>query len=223
MRMNLSCFASALALPRYHFKMLMLNTWTGKIPLLRRLCAVWALTCSAHAAPLNLPPDALGQLLQDKGIDAPPAVPPQVTLLRTTRSEPADGRAPELLVHALGFLDIPYQWGGTSPATGFDCSGFVQEVYRQSTGLVLPRQTDMQAQATEEISPEEMQPGDLVFFNTMRRPHSHVGIYVGEQRFIHAPTTGAYVRMESMGESYWQTRLDGVRRVSLAALLKMLD
>jgi cell wall-associated NlpC family hydrolase len=123
-------------------------------------------------------------------------------------------KASELVVNAMGFLGVPYKRGGNSAETGFDCSGFVVSVYRQSIGLLLPRKAEQQAAATQQIDKNELQPGDLVFFNTMRRAFSHVGIYVGNGKFIHAPKPGAEVRVESMGGSYWQNRFDGARRVA---------
>ena len=114
----------------------------------------------------------------------------------------------------MGFLGVPYRRGGNTAETGFDCSGFVRAMYGQTIGLILPRRANEQAAATQTIDREDLQPGDLVFFNTLRRAFSHVGIYVGEGKFIHAPKPGAEVRVESMGGRYWQTRFDGARRVS---------
>jgi cell wall-associated NlpC family hydrolase len=123
-----------------------------------------------------------------------------------------DGAA-ELVVNAMGFLGVPYRRGGNSADTGFDCSGFVRAMYEQTVGLLLPRRANEQAAATRTIDRQELQPGDLVFFNTMRRAFSHVGIYVGDGKFIHSPKPGAQVRVEDMGGSYWQRRFDGARRV----------
>ncbi len=125
----------------------------------------------------------------------------------------ASHHASELIMNALGFLGVPYKFGGNSADTGFDCSGFVRAVYEQSLGKVLPRRSDEQAAATRKIERNELQPGDLVFFNTMRRAFSHVGIYLGDGKFIHAPRTGAEVRVEDMRMSYWQQRFNGARRV----------
>ena len=120
----------------------------------------------------------------------------------------------DLVLTAMGFLGVPYRRGGNSAETGFDCSGLVREIYGQTIGLMLPRRADQQAAATETIEKKDLKPGDLVFFNTMRRTFSHVGIYVGEGKFIHAPRTGASVRVESMQTSYWARRFDGARRVA---------
>ncbi len=122
-------------------------------------------------------------------------------------------RTSDLVVNAMAFLGVPYRRGGSSAETGFDCSGFVRAIYEQTVGLVLPRKADDQAAVTQVIERQELQPGDLVFFNTMRRAFSHVGIYVGEGKFIHSPKPGQQVRVEDMGGSYWQRRFDGARRV----------
>ncbi|MCY7369989.1 MAG: C40 family peptidase [Polaromonas sp.] len=125
----------------------------------------------------------------------------------------------ELVVSAMGFLGVPYRRGGDDAEGGFDCSGFVKAMYAQSVGLLLPRRAEQQAAATQRIDKTELQPGDLVFFNTLRRTFSHVGIYVGEGRFIHSPKPGAQVRVENMGVNYWASRFDGARRVSAASAL----
>ena len=96
-------------------------------------------------------------------------------------------------------------------------------MYEQTVGLILPRRANEQAAATETIDRKDLQPGDLVFFNTMRQAFSHVGIYVGEGKFIHSPKPGAHVRVENMGVSYWASRFDGARRVFQAAAVPVLD
>jgi cell wall-associated NlpC family hydrolase len=119
----------------------------------------------------------------------------------------------ELVVTAMGFLGVPYRRGGSNADTGFDCSGFVRAMYEQTVGLMLPRRANEQAAATQKIDRQDLQPGDLVFFNTMKHAFSHVGIYVGDNKFIHSPKPGAQVRVEDMGVQYWKTRFDGARRV----------
>lgn len=128
-------------------------------------------------------------------------------------TEAAGFHASQLVMNAMGFLGVPYRYGGNTAESGFDCSGFVRAVYHQTLGTLLPRRADEQAAATRVIDRRELQPGDLVFFNTMRRAFSHVGIYVGEGKFIHAPRTGAEVRVEDMRVAYWNTRFNGARRV----------
>ncbi|MCD6662100.1 MAG: C40 family peptidase [Comamonas sp.] len=122
-------------------------------------------------------------------------------------------RTSDLVSTAMGFLGVPYRRGGTSAETGFDCSGFVRNIFEQTRGLVLPRKAADQARSTEKIDKKDLQPGDLVFFNTMRRTFSHVGIYIGDGKFIHSPRSGLRVRVEDMQESYWKKRFNGARRV----------
>ncbi len=126
-------------------------------------------------------------------------------------------KASELVVNALGFLGVPYRRGGTSADTGFDCSGFVRTVYQESVGLVLPRVAAQQAASTEKVARNDLKPGDLVFFNTMRRTFSHVGIYIGDGNFVHSPKPGAEVRVESLSVAYWKRRFTGARRVLTGA------
>ena len=124
-----------------------------------------------------------------------------------------EASASQLVTDALGFLGVPYRRGGNSAYTGFDCSGLVRTLYEQTAGLLLPRKASDQAAATEKIDKKELQPGDLVFFNTMRRAFSHVGIYIGNGKFVHAPKPGAEVRVDDLGSSYWAKHFDGARRV----------
>ena len=121
--------------------------------------------------------------------------------------------ASDLVTTAMGFIGVPYRYGGNSAETGFDCSGLVRATYEKTFGKVLPRRAADQAAATQVIAKSELRPGDLVFFNTMKRAFSHVGIYVGDGKFIHAPRSGARVRVESMDGSYWSSRFNGARRV----------
>ena len=125
----------------------------------------------------------------------------------------ASGQAAGMVEQAMGLLGVPYRRGGNSENTGFDCSGFVRHLYEKSVGQLLPRRAVDQARATEVIDREELKPGDLVFFNTMRRAFSHVGIYVGDGKFIHAPRAGKAVNVEDMRSAYWQKRFNGARRV----------
>ena len=121
----------------------------------------------------------------------------------------------ELVLHALSQIGVRYQAGGSSPDTGFDCSGLVRYVVGQAVGLTLPREARAISDVGAQVSVDELQPGDLVFFNTMRRPFSHVGIYVGDQRFIHAPNERGTVEVTDMRIQYWQQRYNGARRLEL--------
>ncbi len=118
-----------------------------------------------------------------------------------------------LVDRSLNFLGVPYRLGGTSPLTGFDCSGFVGKVFSDALGFGLPRTASEMAQTGEQVKINDLKPGDLVFFNTMRRAFSHVGIYLGNYQFVHAPSAGGVVRVEDMRISYWAARYDGARRV----------
>lgn len=164
----------------------------------------------AQAAPGNTGYEDMDSLLNDKGLMA--RIGQQVQHARETVSD----QASSLVINAMAFLDVPYRYGGNSAETGFDCSGFVRAVYEQSLGKILPRRSDEQAAATQTIDRSELKPGDLVFFNTMRRAFSHVGIYVGDGKFIHSPRSGAQVRMEDMRMAYWNKRFNGARRVTVA-------
>ena len=160
------------------------------------------LASPALAAP-QAPDDEIGRFIAEKGL---------LSRIGQMGASVRD-RTSELVVHAMGFLGAPYQRGGDSVETGFDCSGFVRAIYEQTFGLALPRQATDQAASTQAIDRKELKPGDLVFFNTLRRAFSHVGIYVGDGKFIHSPKPGAQVRIEDMSGSYWRRRFDGARRV----------
>ncbi len=105
---------------------------------------------------------------------------------------------------------------GQSPENGFDCSGLVAHVYREAFGIQLPHNARAQSQVGKRVSLTQLEAGDLVFYNTERRSYSHVGIYLGDDRFIHAPRPGAAVRVENMRADYWVRRFDGARRISLS-------
>jgi cell wall-associated NlpC family hydrolase len=122
-------------------------------------------------------------------------------------------RAREVLVNALSLTGVRYKYGGNSPETGFDCSGFVRYVFKQATSLTLPRSAIEISQLGTTIPKHELQPGDLVFFNTLKSAFSHVGIYVGNNRFIHSPSSGGKVRVESMQDGYWAKRFNGAQRI----------
>jgi cell wall-associated NlpC family hydrolase len=185
-------------------------------------CSLLALAMNqAVAAPAPAPVasapasggDAVLELLQQRGLLPTPAAIEANAFVRQVRET-----ASELVMQAVNFLGVPYRRGGSSAEQGFDCSGFTRHVFEHSIGLVLPRRAHEQATQAGllPVKREELKPGDLVFFNTMRRAFSHVGIYVGDGRFIHAPATGGEVRVEDMRAAYWQRRFNGARRAPLA-------
>ncbi len=120
----------------------------------------------------------------------------------------------EITLEAMSLVGIPYRYGGNTPDSGFDCSGLVRYVVARAAGVNLPRTTaDMSGVGTP-LARDDLASGDLIFFNTTGRAHSHVGIYVGQGQFVHAPNTGGTVRLESLYIPYWARRIDGVRRVA---------
>lgn len=122
-------------------------------------------------------------------------------------------RAAELAMHAMSVIDAEYRYGGNSPRTGIDCSGLVRYVYKKAWGAELPRTAASISEVSERIETNELRPGDLVFYNTQKRPFSHVGIYLGDNKFVHAPSKGNRVRVDNMDSKYWQVRFNGARRV----------
>lgn len=153
------------------------------------------------------PADPLGRFLTEKGLVG--QLNAQIARSRDTLGP----KASDLVIGAMGYLGVPYQRGGNRFDEGFDCSGFVRAIFEQSAGLSLPRRAEQQAAATQAIDPDELRPGDLVFYNTSGRTYSHVGLYVGNEKFIHSPTPGSVIRLEDMRLAYWQKRFDGARRV----------
>lgn len=115
---------------------------------------------------------------------------------------------------ALEMLGTRYAWGGNSKQQGFDCSGLVRAVYRKALSVELPRSAHAQANSSKlmSIGRQELAAGDLVFFNTRGKTYSHVGVYLGDRQFMHAPRKGKNVRIDSMGKSYWSKRFTGARR-----------
>jgi cell wall-associated NlpC family hydrolase len=122
----------------------------------------------------------------------------------------------EVALYAMSLADTPYRYGGNSVENGFDCSGFVQHVYLNTLGMRLPRTSAEMSRIGLNLEAGQLRPGDLVFFNTRKKPFSHVGIYVGENRFVHSPSSGRAIMVSSMRENYWRSRYNGARRVTSA-------
>jgi cell wall-associated NlpC family hydrolase len=180
-------------------------------------CCV-ALAC--HLSPAVAAPDAAQQPSHSFWQDADmlkDALPSATAVIEQVRDKASD-----LVLDSMNFLGVPYRRGGNSEMNGFDCSGFTRYVFEQSLGRLLPRRAAEQANDPSllAIHSDDLKPGDLVFFNTMKHAFSHVGIYVGEGKFIHAPRTGKAVQVEDMRQAYWSKRFNGARRVpALAAAL----
>jgi cell wall-associated NlpC family hydrolase len=184
---------------------------------LNTLVAALGCTALGCAGPPSAPTDgdALGEWMSRHGGREPGAAATASTVPRS----PGRDAAAELVIAAMNFLDRPYRTGGDSVDTGFDCSGFTRHLFDRTLGVELPRRADDQAhdRALSQVSRDALRPGDLVFFNTLRRTFSHVGIYVGDGRFIHAPRSGAQIRVESLSASYWSRRFTGARRALVLA------
>ena len=184
---------------------------------------VATLPLAAGAAPDDAT-DPVLKLLIDKGVLVEPAArtepAAEAGLLRKVHES-----ASAMVIGAMNFVGVRYQRGGVSADTGFDCSGFTRHVFEMSLGLVLPRSADEQAVAPGLVAVrrEDLKPGDLVFFNTLKRTFSHVGIYIGDNRFIHAPRTGKTVRTEDMSFAYWAQRFTGARRAEPGAVAVSQD
>jgi cell wall-associated NlpC family hydrolase len=174
-----------------------------------------ATPAAAKPAQAGTASDAVSRFLSERGLTMQVGeASGSSRLLATVRDTASD-----LVLSAMNFLGVRYTRGGNSVENGFDCSGFTRHIFEMSVGLVLPRRADEQAKDNSlmSIRRDELKPGDLVFFNTMKRTFSHVGIYVGEGKFIHAPRTGSAVRVEDMRDSYWAKRFTGARRADLKA------
>lgn len=144
-----------------------------------------------------------------KRTEAPARAAPALRVVDVAPADPV--RANDVLMRALGLVGTPYRWGGNTPAGGFDCSGLVGFVFRDAAQLALPRTTREIAKVKAERPPRDrLAPGDLVLFG---QPTFHIGIYVGEGRFVHAPSTGGTVRLDRLDGPYWGRHYDGARRL----------
>ena len=127
-------------------------------------------------------------------------------------AQPARTPQPErndIALYAMGLLDTRYRWGGRGPATGFDCSGLVSHVFKQAIGLRVQGSSAELGQKARPVPADQLLPGDLVFFNTLGARHSHVGVYVGEGRFVHASNPRTGVRMDQLSNRYYAQRFEG--------------
>jgi len=122
-------------------------------------------------------------------------------------------RTSQLALQAVSMLGVHYKYGGNNPESGLDCSGLVRYVFKETLNKDLPRTAAEISHVGQQVKQQDLQPGDLVFYNTLRRGFSHVGIYLGDNKFIHSPSAGGQVRIESMDLSYWKKRFNGARRI----------
>lgn len=202
---------------------------TSCLRLMGAACLLAGLAGCASVAPRPAASadDPMSAFLVERGWSPPPPAPPTGPVFQggpaagdpqAPDASPAAGdAAAQAVVTAMSFLGVNYRRGGSSIDEGFDCSGFTRHVFDAALGVGLPRRAEEQARAPGlvPVPRSELRPGDLVFFNTLRRAFSHVGIYVGEGKFIHAPRSGAQVRIEDMRISYWSQRFNGARRAQV--------
>jgi cell wall-associated NlpC family hydrolase len=133
------------------------------------------------------------------------------------------GKAGDVVVGALNMIGVRYRWGGNTPDSGLDCSGFVRYVFQDTLGMALPRRAEEMSRVGEKVRMSDLKPGDLVFFNTMRRTFSHVGIYIGDNKFVHSPSTGSTIRVDDLDDGYWEKRFTGARRIETQFPVKADD
>ncbi|EEG08801.1 C40 family peptidase [Pseudogulbenkiania ferrooxidans] len=166
----------------------------------RRISAlIVAVVAAALAACSSAPPR--------KTAGSRPRPPASPTLSGLT----ADGAGREILMYTLGLLDLDYRFGGSNPEAGLDCSGLVSYIYQNAVGVKLPHNAAQIASVARPIEAGRMQVGDLVFFNTMNRPFSHMGIYIGDGKFVHAPRSNSTIRVERLDNRYFAARFEGAR------------
>lgn len=168
-----------------------------------RLLLLLAGLCLAACSqtPTRTPPPASASL--------PPA--PTAGFGRNWISLPQQEHVQEIVLYALGLLDTGYRFGGKNPSAGLDCSGMVSYVVEQVSGRKLPYNAAQIAERTRPIPSQQIQPGDLVFFNTLGRAYSHMGIYLGDGKFIHAPNSRGKVRVDRLDSRYFAERFEGAR------------
>lgn len=143
------------------------------------------------------------------GCSSTPKMAPEVPAV----AAPIDPVQSDVLFRAFSLIGTPYRYGGSSPDTGFDCSGLIHYVYREAAGMSLPRTTSGLNALQSQAPANALRPGDLVLFAMGGRRVDHAGIYVGEGRFLHAPSTGGRVRVDELQASHWQRTFKGARRV----------
>lgn len=142
-----------------------------------------------------------------------------VTLAAATwspaQSAEVSDSAGEIIVQALALLGVPYRWGGNDPTNGLDCSGFVQHIFKTVAALDLPRRSEQMSRVGHRVARSDLRAGDLLFFNTLGQPNSHVALYLGDGRFVHAPSRNSRVRIDWLDARYWSDRFNGARRIEL--------
>ena len=176
------------------------------------LCALAALAFglapAAHAAPEGLDNDALERLIRERTEHDGHSN----SSSSGRRSSGSQDEAGDLIMNAMSLIGLSYRFGGNSPTQGLDCSGFMQYIFKRSMGITLPRTSAEMATVGQQVDRANLKPGDMVFFGSGGRV-SHVGMYIGNDRFIHAPRTGRDIEITSMNGNYWKSRYITARRV----------
>lgn len=176
------------------------------------LCALAALAFglapAAHAAPEGLDNDALERLIRERTEHDGHSN----SSSSGRRSSGSQDEAGDLIMNAMSLIGLSYRFGGNSPTQGLDCSGFMQYIFKRSMGITLPRTSAEMATVGQQVDRANLKPGDMVFFGGGGRV-SHVGMYIGNDRFIHAPRTGRDIEITSMNGTYWKNRYITARRV----------
>lgn len=151
-------------------------------------------------------------LLMACSTSSPPAKKPRPPARTVTLSGiQADGVGREILLYTMSMLDIDYQFGGSNPEAGLDCSGLVAYIYKNAAGVSLPHNAAQIANLARPVGNNQLRVGDLVFFNTLGRPFSHMGIFIGDGKFVHAPRSNSTIRVERLDNSYFAARYQGAR------------
>ena len=166
----------------------------------------------AAATAETLPPPHAASTPVDSALENMPAA-TNADTSTLSRLTAFTSHASQLAMQAVSMLGIHYKYGGNSPENGLDCSGLVRYVFKEALGKDLPRTAAEISHVGQQVDPNNLRPGDLVFYNTLRRGFSHVGIYLGDNKFIHSPSRGGQVRIDSMDLSYWKRRFNGARRI----------
>lgn len=180
---------------------------------------LFALVLAAHPVmAVDATPDSAKETSADVAKDTPKESMFQVGKSYFARvsdrlADSVSGKSDELINRAMEVIGVRYRWDAELPQSGLDGSSFVGYVFKDKLGFLLPRKATQMSRVGKPINREELQPGDLVFFNTMRLTFSHVGIYVGDNKFIHSPSKGTSVRVDDLGSLYWDKRFDGARRL----------
>ena len=160
---------------------------------------------------------SVGLCLNGVATAGPPAASEKIVAEKHPLTLIENGQTEEALIYALSLIGVKYRYGGNTADTGFDCSGFIRHVFAETLALTLPRSSYAMSKLGERIKQDNLQPGDLVFYNTLKRSFSHVGLYLGDGRFVHAPSRGKTVEIVNMDDTYWRRRFNGARRLVAAS------